>query len=116
MSNTLIVSIAVMSIPWGFIGYGILKSKYPGRGLQVIGNMFKESLSFEKALEALKDGHRIRRKSERQGYTKLVIVEGKKQKEKFGSYWVSDNDKVNDHCSFSIEDVLANDWIIDEDS
>jgi hypothetical protein len=80
----------------------------------VIDKIFKETISFEKAIEALKEGKRIRRKSERKGYTKIIITEGKKQKEKFGTYWVSSNDDVSDYCSFSIDDVLAIDWIIDE--
>ena len=80
----------------------------------MIKNVFKETTSFEQAIQALKEGNRIRRKSERKGFTKLVISEGKRQKEKFGTYWVSSGDDVSDYCSFSIEDVLATDWIIDE--
>ena len=80
----------------------------------MLDNIFKETISFEKAIEALKEGNRIRRKSERKGYTKIIITEGKKQKEKFGSYWASNSDDVSDYCSFSIEDVLSSDWIIDE--
>lgn len=110
----LAVSIAFAGVAWGGLGYLILKSKFPGRGLKVIENIFKETISFEEAIKALKEGKRIRRKSERKGYTKLVITDGKKQKEKFGSYWVSDEDDVSDHCSFSIDDALAMDWIIDE--
>lgn len=96
------------------VGYVYLQDKYPGKGLQMVENIFKEGMPFEKAIEALKEGNRIRRKSERKGHTKVIITEGKKQKEKFGTYWLHDSDKISDYCSFSIEDVLANDWLVDE--
>ena len=102
-----------MCTTWGFIGWAYLQSRYPGRGLQVIENIFKKKISFEQAIAALKKGSRIRRKSERKGYAKIVITSGKSRKEKFGTYSVSDSDDVSDYCSFSIEDVLATDWIID---
>jgi hypothetical protein len=62
----------------------------------------------------LKEGSRIRRKSERKGCAKIVITSGKSRKEKFGSYWMSNNDDVSDCCSFSIEDVLAEELVRDE--
>ena len=114
MKISLIFTLILVCTTWGFAGWAYLQSKYPGRGLQVIDNIFKETISFEEAITALKEGNRIRRKSERKGYTKVTITEAKKQKEKFGTYWVSSNDDVSDYCSFSIEDVLAMDWIIDE--
>lgn len=113
MKLSIIFSIILMCSIWTFAAYAYLQTKYPGRGLQVVENIFKETISFEKAIEALKEGNRIRRKSERKGYTKVIITEGKNQKEKFGTYWVSDDEKIMDYCSFLIEDVIANDWIID---
>ena len=98
----------------GFMVWSFLSVKYPGRGLKVIKNAFREPTSFEQAIQDLKRGNRIRRKTEGKGYTKLVIFEGKRQKEKFGTYWVRREDDISDYCTFSIEDVLASDWIIDE--
>jgi hypothetical protein len=97
-----------------FLGYSFLKYNYPGRGLKVITNLFKETIPFEMAIKALKEGKRVRRKSKRRGYTKVVLTAGKFQSEKVGSYWVDDDKDVDDHCSFSMEDVLANDWLIEE--
>lgn len=114
MKFPMVFSILFLCSTWSLAAFTYLQTKYPGRGLQVIENIFKEPISFEKAIEALKEGNRIRRKSERKGYTKVTITEGKKQKEKFGTYWVSDGDTVSDYCSFSIEDVIANDWILDD--
>jgi hypothetical protein len=113
MNYGLIISIALACLSWGFAGYACLQTKYPGSGLQVIENIFKDTMPFEKAINALQQGSRIRRKSERKGYTKVIIIEGKNRTEKFGTYWLSD-DKVSDYCSFSLEDVLSGDWIIDE--
>jgi hypothetical protein len=97
----------------GFAAWVYLQSKYPGRGLQVIENIFKKTLSFSDAIAALKEGRRIRRRTERKGYTKVIITAGKDKKEKFGTYRIGDDD-ISDYCSFSLEDVLANDWIIDD--
>ena len=115
MNNATLISIAYSSILWVCIGYMVLRSKYPGKGLNVISNLFKETLPFEKAVIALKEGNRIRRKPERKGYTKIAIVSGKSRQEKFGTYYVSDPAEVSDYCSFSIEDVMATDWIIDNE-
>lgn len=97
-----------------FSGYMILKTKFPGKGLKVIANIFKETIPFETAIRALKEGKRIRRKSKHKGYTKVIISVGKTQTEKFRSYWVDDNKDVDDYCSFSMDDILADDWIIEE--
>lgn len=110
----LMFSIVFMCSIGGITGFSYLQDKYPGRGLQVIENIFKEGVPFEQAIEALKEGNRIRRKSERRGYVKIILMEGKRQKEKFGTYWISDNEASSNYCTFSIEDVLATDWIIDE--
>ncbi len=75
--------------------------------------MVKDTLTFEQALQALKEGKRIRRKTERKGFTKIVVTESKNKTEKFGSYWAGDT-TTSDFCSLSMEDVLAADWIIDE--
>jgi hypothetical protein len=90
----------------------MLQTKYPGKGLQPVKYIFKETISFDEAVRALIEGHRIKRKSERKGYTKVVIDDGKNQKIKYGTYWVSDDDLISDYCHFSIEDVIASDWII----
>ncbi len=95
------------------IVYMCLKIKYPGKGLKVITNIFKEAMPFEQAIRVLKEGKRIRRKSERKGFTRMVVTDSKSRMEKFGTYWEGDT-SISDHCTFSIEDVLATDWIIDE--
>src|SRR5690606_11025526 len=115
MNKQLMFSLSIVCVMLGFSAYCFLQSKYSGRGLQVIHNIFKETMTFGQALQALKEGHRIRRKTERAGYTKIVILEGKSRKEKFGTYWAADGDRISDHCSFSIEDVSAVDWIVDSD-
>lgn len=107
-------SIIFMCCTGVFVGFMHLQDKYPGRPLQMIKNVFIEGLSFEKAIEALQEGNRIRRKSERNGYVKVVITEGKRKKEKYGTYWVSSPEDISNYCSFSIEDVLATDWVIDQ--
>lgn len=114
MTNVLIAPAILASVSMGFLGYSILRSHFPGRGLKVVQNIFKQTISFEEALKVLKGGSRIRRKSERKGYTKLIITEGKKQRERFGTYWASSPDDISDYCSFTIGDVLATDWIVDE--
>ena len=81
----------------------------------MIHNIIKDTLSFEEAIQALKNGHRIRRKTEKNGYTKIVIMEGKNQKEKFGTYWTSAPERLSNNCSFEMADVTADDWIIDDD-
>jgi len=81
----------------------------------VITNLFKETLPFEDALKALKEGHRIRRKTERKGFTKIALIEGQKRQEKFGTYYVSNLNNISDYGSFTIEDVMAHDWIIDDE-
>jgi hypothetical protein len=115
MNKTFMAQITLICISLGFTGYWLLQSKYSGKGLQVIENIFKETMPFEQALQALKEGHRIRRKTQRTGYTKIVLIEGQNRKEKFGTYWATDGDRISDHCSFSIEDVSAVDWVIDSD-
>ena len=113
MNLSLILSIFLMFSIWSFAGYAFIQIKYPGRGVKMIENIFKETISFEEAIKALKEGNRIRRKSERKGYTKVIVTEGKHKRERYGTYWVSDEDAILDYCSFSLEDVISNDWIID---
>jgi hypothetical protein len=80
----------------------------------VVQSIFRNGISFEEAIQALQLGNRIRRKSERKGYAKFVVSDGKNKVEKFGRYWVDDKEiEANDYCSFCLEDVLAGDWIID---
>jgi len=100
----------------GIAGYSTIQSEYHGSGLQPVRNLFKDTISFDDAIQALKEGQRIRRKKEIRGYTKIVICEGKTKKVKFGSCLVGTNNSLLDYCTFSIEDVLANDWIIDEET
>lgn len=112
VSTYIYVGVACVSL--GSFAYCILMSKFPGKGLRLITNIFKETVPFEIAIKALKEGKRIRRKSKYRGYTKIVLTAGKSQCEKFGSYQADDHNDVDDYCSFSIEDVLANDWLIEE--
>jgi len=113
--ETLIICLGFFLIMGGCIGYSALTLHYPGNGFtNVIANALKEPIPFDQAIQALKDGHRIRRKQQYTGYSKLVILEGTRQSEKFVTYFVREN-KTWDHCSFTIDDVLATDWIIDDD-
>ena len=77
-------------------------------------SFFKENMTFHEAIQVLIEGKRIRRKSERKGCVKIVTIIARTWKEKFGSYWLSNANEVSDYCSFSIEDVLATDWVIDD--
>lgn len=113
MNLGLVLSILFACTMLTWAAYSYLKIKYPGKGLQLIENIFKRTMPFNKAIEALQKGSRIRRKLDGKGYTKMTIVEGKHQQEKYGTYWMSDR-SLHDYCSFSIDDVLAQDWIIDE--
>lgn len=113
MKVSTMISVLLMCCTWSFAAYMWLKTKYPGGGLKLIENIFKETMSFEQAIKLLKGGRRIRRKLESKGYAKVIVTEGKNHQEKFGTYWVSTHDSVSDYCSFSMEDVVANDWIID---
>ena len=113
-NQSLIIYLIFILIMLGFGGYSSLSSHYPGYGfINVIANVFKEPLSFDQAIQALKEGHRIRSKHAVSGYTKVVVIERNCRTEKFGTYLTRDN-KTWDHCTFSIEDVLATDWIIDD--
>jgi hypothetical protein len=116
MNKTLTFKLLIICVPFVCTAYFFLQNKYPGKGLKVIENIFKEPMSFDTAVQALKEGHRIRRKTEKVGYTKVVIIEGTNRMEKFHTYWAFDGERLNDHCSFSIEDVFSTDWIIDDDS
>lgn len=68
----------------------------------------KKKHTFPEAITALKEGKRIRRIHEKKGYAKL-----KGSGQHFFTYWVEDDDKTSTYCIFCMEDVLAEDWIID---
>ncbi len=111
----LIISIVFVIATWGFVGYKMLQSKFSGRGTQVIKNMLKETLTFDEAIQALKDGKHIRRKTGWCGFTRILIIHGNTQTAKYGCYRANDPKRNTfDPYFFSIEDVLATDWIIDE--
>lgn len=99
--------IVLLSVGVLFLAFMILKFSFPGKGLKVIENIFKNTFPFETAVKALKEGKKIRRKSKYTGYTKITISDGKNSTEKFGSYWADDSKKMDDYCTFSIEDILA---------
>jgi hypothetical protein len=83
----------------------------------MVRNIFREAVSFEEAIQALQQGSRIRRKSERKGYTKFVITDGKNRIEKYGRFWIDEKKpEVNDYCVFELVDVLANDWVVEKNS
>lgn len=113
MQLKMVPPILLICISFSFAVYALLQTKYPSRGSKLIGNALKETISFDEALNALSEGNRIRRKSERKGYTKMIISEGKRTKEQFGSYTVNNEEEISNYCFFSIEDVYAKDWIID---
>ena len=81
----------------------------------MVQSIFRDGVSFEEAIQALQQGSRIRRKSERKGYAKFIVFDGKNKSEKYGSFWTDEKmSKENDYCMFSVEDVLANDWKIEQ--
>jgi len=98
-----------------YTGYSALESKYPGHGLGVIKNAFKDTMSFEDAIKLLRDGKKIRRKGERKGYAKITSIIGNQKTEKYGTFWI-DGSRLFDSAYFTIEEVFANDWIVDEDA
>lgn len=112
----IVVIIAFLGLFYAFLGYIVLKSWFPGRGFGVLRNIFKKTIRFQQAIQALQEGKRIRRKRERQGYTKLFILEGKKERETYARYYAHSKEEAKDisYGPFSIEDVLAKDWVIDE--
>ncbi len=63
--------------------------------------------AFSAAIEALRQGKRIRRASEKKGYAKLSGCGSS-----FLTYWV-DDDRTSAYCIFTIEDIFAEDWIIE---
>jgi hypothetical protein len=78
-------------------------------------SIFRDGVSFEEAIQALQQGSRIRRKSERKGYAKFIVTDGKNTKEKFGRFWIDETEpELNDYCMFCLEDVLANDWMVEK--
>lgn len=97
-----------------FTGYTAMESKYPGHGLEVIKNALKDTMSFEDAIKLLKDGKKIRRKGERKGYAKITSIIGNQKTEKYGTLWI-DGSRLSDSAYFTIEEVFADDWIVDED-
>jgi hypothetical protein len=70
-------------------------------------NFLKTKHSFSQAFEALKQGKRIRRVSENKGYGKLSA-----SFDHYYTYWLEDG-TTSKYCIFTIEDILADDWIID---
>lgn len=68
-------------------------------------DFLKKGYAFHDAIKALKEGKRIRRKSEKKGYTKT-------RGESFETYWVDDG-KTCRYCMFTLDDVFADDWMID---
>lgn len=97
-----------------FIGYMLLKTKYPAKGVRVVTNLLKNRISFTEAIEQLKQGKRIKRLSSRQGFVKMKKMAGDYNEEVFAKYRISDPKPSEDRIIFDMEDVLANDWIIDE--
>lgn len=73
--------------------------------LKVFSHLFLKTHSFSEALEALKQGKKIRRKTERKGFFKSP--EGN-----FKAFWVGEQTTTS-HCLLTFEDILADDWIID---
>ena len=63
--------------------------------------------TFSEAVEALKQGKRIRRASEKKGYVKLSGFDNY-----FLTYWEGE-DKTSTYCVFTLEDIFAQDWLID---
>lgn len=68
----------------------------------------QKKYDFTEAFDALKKGKRIRRISENKGYGKLSA-----SFDHFYTYWLEDG-TTSKYCIFSIEDILADDWIIDD--
>lgn len=70
-------------------------------------DLFNKRHPFSTAIEALRAGKRIRRASEKKGYAKLYGTD-----KSFITYWL-EHDTTSSYCVFTMEDVLAEDWIID---
>jgi hypothetical protein len=69
--------------------------------------LFRKKYPFQEAIEELRKGKRIRRAYEVKGYAKI-----NGSSSHFFTYWV-DEDKTSTFCVFTLDDVLADDWIID---
>jgi hypothetical protein len=71
----------------------------------VFYNLFLKTHPFPEAMEALKKGRKIRRKGEKKGFFKSA--EGK-----YKTFW-RDDQTTTPYCLLTLDDVFANDWIID---
>jgi hypothetical protein len=67
-------------------------------------NLFFKTYSFNEAIKALKEGKKVRRKEGKKGYT---AVGGR-----YVTYWLDDR-RIFEYCLFTLEDVFADDWIIE---
>lgn len=77
-----------------------------------IMNLHKQKYSFSEAIEAFRNGSTIYRPEKYTKYlTRVTILRGVETSE-LGSCW--DKNDFKEGCSFNLEDVLANDWIIEK--
>lgn len=114
MLKTIVVTLTAPTLMLIFLIYTVLKTKYPGKGIKMT-NPFKEKFSLSEALELLEQGKRIRRIEDHHGYVKVTTEAAGYKHQYYADYRVSDfkpNNERKPH--FSMEDVLAKDWVIDE--
>ena len=77
-------------------------------------DVFKQGLPFERALEALKEGKSIRRKKSYSGLTKMLVSSRGTNQEKFCEYYLDGREGLRQNPVLDIEDIIANDWIIED--
>jgi hypothetical protein len=97
-----------------YTAFFILKTKYPAKGIKSVKNIFKKKMSFNEAINELKNGNRIKRLTEYHGFLKMTKEAAGYKEEVYARYKVSDSNLKEEQIYFSLEDVLAEDWIIDD--
>lgn len=79
-----------------------------------IMDLFREGVPFERALESLKQGKSIRRKKSNYGLTKIIVSARGEHTEKFCEFDIQKKEKLKENPILNMEDILANDWVIED--
>lgn len=77
-----------------------------------IMNLHKEKHTFDQAILALRDGALVYRNDGYKRYVKRVISCNGKEIIEYGSW--RDKNSFDEGCLFNLEDVFAEDWIIEK--
>ena len=72
----------------------------------------KEKIGFNEAMEALKSGKCVRRKSGRNKYVSRKIEMLGKSEIEYGK--IDYNEQYTNYATFEYQDIFADDWIIEE--